>query len=203
MGGEEGDDLLTDDTGGDFLFGGTGNDQLVSGSGNDQLKGGAGNDLLNGDLGNDVLYGGSGKDTLRGDFGNDTLKGGQDDDTLVGGLGFDSLSGGGGSDFFVFDSPKEKTDVITDFVSADDTIAISASGFDIGLTPGIFLSPEQLVIGQHNQDSNDIFIFKPGSGALFFDPDGNGSATRIRIAIFLQQPLLSADDIFIGDILSS
>ena len=42
--------------------------------------------------------------------------------TLVGSLGNDTLSGGIGNDSFVFNSPNEGVDTITDFSVKDDTL---------------------------------------------------------------------------------
>jgi len=79
---------------------------------------------LDGGAGNDTLTGGAGNDTLRGGTGNDTLIGGLGNDILIGGLGNDTLTGGGGSDSFVFNLFTERTDTITDFNTAQDTLDI-------------------------------------------------------------------------------
>jgi hypothetical protein len=65
------------------------------------------------------------------------------------------------------------------------------------------VSPEQFLVGDIAKDGDDFIIYNPQSGILLFDSDGNGSIEPVQIAIFANQPLLSADDIFIGDILSS
>jgi len=54
-----------------------------------------------------------------------------DNDTLSGGLGADRLTGGVGKDIFVFSSIAEIAgDVITDFISGDDTINVDAIDAD-------------------------------------------------------------------------
>ena len=76
--------------------------------------------------GNDVLTGGSGADTLIGGAGNDTINGGVGKDTLTGGAGVDTFSitqPAAGS----VTSTLAASDVITDFVSGTDKIALSQS----------------------------------------------------------------------------
>ena len=122
--GEETDDVLT---------GGTGADEIYGEGGNDQLEGGAGEDALFGGNGNDVLVGGSGGDQLEGGVGDDALFGGIGADQLIAGLGDDILTGGDGDDIFVFNQGNG-SDVITDFVSGEDSIDLNGisllTGFD-------------------------------------------------------------------------
>jgi Ca2+-binding RTX toxin-like protein len=72
----------------------------------------------------------AGGDTLVGGPGADHLIGGAGNDTLIGGAGKDTLTGGGGHDTFVFTALSNTTvaapDVITDFVSGQDRIDLSA-----------------------------------------------------------------------------
>ena len=87
--------------------------------------------LLGDDKAN-TLYGYWGDDTLAGGAGNDTLEGSAGNDLLTGGLGADKLTGGAGSDRFVFtgsaDSYVGSSDLITDFISSEDTLDVSALG---------------------------------------------------------------------------
>lgn len=125
----KGNDTLYGGAGADTLYAGLGSDELYGGSGNDKLFGDDGNDLLLGLDGNDSLNGGRGNDLLEGGKGNDTLIGGEGSDLFVGGNGFDTLTGGSGIDGFVFYSPNEGTDKITDFNYQEDLIIINGSGF--------------------------------------------------------------------------
>ena len=77
---------------------------------------------LDGGAGSDTLTGGTGADTLIGGANNDILIGGFGDDILIGGLGNDTLTGGAGSDRFVYNLFAERTDTITDFNIAQDTL---------------------------------------------------------------------------------
>jgi len=113
------------------------NDILTGRGGNDTLTGGAGSDRLNGSAGDDALDGGKGADQLIGGTGDDTLIGGKGGDVLVGGRGADLLTGGKGADQFVFNSPAEGGDTITDFKAVDliDLRAIFAQPAYSGASP--------------------------------------------------------------------
>ncbi|MBC6419836.1 MAG: hypothetical protein GDA44_14270, partial [Prochloron sp. SP5CPC1] len=102
--------------------------------------GGAGNDLLDGTLGtNNRHYGGAEDDLLLGGR-SDRLIGGAGDDTLLAGLGNSTLTGGLGADEFwiVSDGLPDAVNIITDFVSGSDLIAVG------GLT-GVEFEDLQLV----------------------------------------------------------
>lgn len=159
--GGDGDDLLSGDTGNDLLDGGAGfdfadysgagvaltidlrkttaqntglgNDTFISienvsgGQAADVIYGnGVANDLY-GEGGADKLYGLGGDDMLYGDLGNDTLQGGAGSDTLFGGYG--------GRDLFVFEINQTASsiyDVVFDFESGQDVLAISGTAFGVG-----------------------------------------------------------------------
>jgi serralysin len=124
------------------IEGNAGQNFFVGGDGNDDLLGYAGNDILAGEAGNDTLSGGT---------GNDFLNGGAGSDRLTGGAGSDRLTGGAGADRFVFSSPSDGIDSITDFKFEEgDKIQILASGFGI------------------MQDDLNKFTFNSSSNALFF-----------------------------------
>jgi predicted outer membrane repeat protein len=116
---------VTGEPGNDVLSGSSDNDSINGGLGNDRLSGDTGNDTLIGGDGNDVLKGGAGDDTLMGQGGNDKLLGGAGNDILVGGVGKDTLIGGTGKDIFVYESMKDKRDIIRDFDASQDMIDLS------------------------------------------------------------------------------
>ncbi len=147
---------------------------------------GSGNNL------NNIITGNTGKNTLKGEAGNDKLLGGGGNDTLIGGLGKDTLTGGAGADNFMFESSNQGLDRITDFNPTEDKIGIGAKGFQSGLKAGN-LSAAQFVIGGVGtvaSSASHRFIYN-SDGALYFDPDGNGSAKQTQIAIFNNPPFLS------------
>ena len=153
--GGAGDDVLRGGAGDDVLFGGSGADRLLGEAGLDVLHGGGGadelfglngadrlfgeggDDFLSGGAGADVVSGGAGRDRLNGGADADILLGGADADVLIGGDGDDALDGGGGSNTVyggagldVFDRSGAGTDVIQDFTSGEDRIALSDSIMD-------------------------------------------------------------------------
>jgi Ca2+-binding RTX toxin-like protein len=211
-----GNDRILGDAGNDILLGATGNDRLSGENGDDLLNGGSGNDSLNGNAGNDLLLGGTGKDGLTGSTGNDRLLAGSNndrlqggdgddflfgqsgDDRLNGGLGTDLLSGGGGFDTFVFSTPlgSGNVDIIKDFRPFSDTIRLDNTVFT-GLPNGA-LSGDAFHIGTAAADSNDRIIYNSITGALYFDPDGAGSAGQIQFATLLGSPNnVTASDFFV------
>ena len=124
-------DQLTGDAGNNVVDSGEGNDIVSAGAGDDAVSGGTGRDRISGDIGNDtliggddndVLKGGDGNDTLMGERGKDKLLGGEGDDILVGGAQKDILIGGKGKDTFVYESIKDKRDIIRDFDPREDVI---------------------------------------------------------------------------------
>jgi hypothetical protein len=130
---------------------------------------------------NDTLTGGTGNDNLNGQAGNDVIVAGLGNDTLTGGLGNDTLTGNEGQDRFVFNSPGEKIDRITDFVVVDDTIAISSTGFAAGLTTTGTLAANRFIVGTASTTVNHRFIYNNSNGQLLFDVDGLGGTAAVLI----------------------
>lgn len=214
--GEDGNDLMLGGTGNDVLNAGSGadtldgedgNDVLLGLAGNDLLKGGAGADSLNGGTEADTLDGGTGADTLVGGSGNDALAGGADNDrvqgdggsdTLAGGAGNDTLIGGADADWFVFALPTDGEDRINDFsVAGGDIIAVSNSGFGLGLLPGA-LDDDRFVAnasGVATGNGFGQFVYATMTGRFSWDDDGDGEGTAILIAILNGRPSISAADI--------
>ena len=113
------------------------------------VENGTSDDITTGTIGSDELLGKDGNDTLLGAAGDDRLFGGAGNDTLEGGEGNDTMSGGTGSDTFAFtaagqtatiaatdkdangavsngDTFEGNFDVITDFISMEDSLNLSA-----------------------------------------------------------------------------
>ncbi len=132
----------------------------------------------------DTLTGSAGADGLRGNAGADRLSGGAGNDTLAGGPGADTLAGGTGNDVFVFLTPDEGGDTITDFRNvAGDNDLIQVTTFGFGLAAGP-IAASQFRSGTTNAagDANDRFIFRTTDRTLWFDADGTGSAAAVRLA---------------------
>jgi Ca2+-binding RTX toxin-like protein len=174
--------IITGNPGNNRLSGLAGNDRIFGAPGNDLLFGGTGSDRLDGGVGIDRIFGQLGNDTLIGGTGNDILAGGVGNDLLDGGLGNDTLIGGTGRDRFVFQSPRQRIDSITDFNPVADTIVVSTRGFGGGLRRGV-LPGSQFHLGSVAADRSDRFIYNQTNGVLSFDPDGIGRLGRTAIAL--------------------
>ncbi|MBD2676109.1 MULTISPECIES: hypothetical protein [Nostoc] len=133
-------------------------------------------------------------ENVTGTAGNDVITGNAGNNTLIGGGGADVLVGGAGNDRFTFLNPAEGVDIITDFASAPDTIAVSASGFGGGLTTGV-LSGLQFFLGTSATTAAHRFIYNTLTGGLFFDVDGTGAAAQQQIASLTFAPTLTSSDI--------
>lgn len=165
--------------------------------------GGAGNALANslgGNAGANRLLGAGGNDVLKGGAGHDTLFGGIGNDTLYGEAGNDSLSGGSGQDRFVFDgapSGSANVDVITDFSAADDTIVLENAIFTRLATAGT-LDAGNFRIGSAAADADDYVIYDGSTGNLFYDADGTGAGSAVKIAILAAAPALTSADFIVA-----
>jgi Ca2+-binding RTX toxin-like protein len=138
---------------------------------------GTGNNLGN------IITGNIGNNQLLGLNGNDTLNGGDGNDTLNGGGGTDNLFGGAGNDVFILS--KTSADNIVDAFAAGDRLQISASAFGGGLRANVALQAAQLRIGANTTTANSAaqrFIYNTSNGDLFFDIDGSGNSSAVRIA---------------------
>jgi Ca2+-binding RTX toxin-like protein len=176
----------------------------LNGTGNgdaNRIDGTAGANILNGLGGNDTLVGNSGNDSLIGDVGNDSLSGGAGLDTLVGGAGSDTLAGGADSDLFVFnDATPGSVDRITDFAVGADKLVFDLSAFT-ALSPGPLGSAEFLsgagLTAAPADNAAVHFLYNTTTGALFYDPDGNGATAAQQVALLSTKPALTAADILV------
>ncbi len=222
--GENGNDTLTGGVGADTMAGGTGADRYIvdragdvlieaPGEGADmviasvswvlaadfeslQLIGAASLTGTGNELGN-RLSGNDGNNLLHGLGANDKLIGGAGADTLVGGTGRDVLNGGTGADWFLFEAPNQGPDVVVDFVSGLDRLAMMAADFGTGLVPGA-LAAEHFVAHASSLASSAAgtsqFIYNTAAGLLLFDPDGAGGTAAARLAVFTGAPTMSVAD---------
>ena len=171
-------DILTGGDGDDNLIGGDGDDNLTGGDGDDNLGGQNGNDILIGSNGNDTLVGDDGDDDLRGQNGNDTLIGSNGNDTLVGGNGMDNLTGGDGEDTFVYtntDVGNENLDTITDFITGEDKVDLSAVS---ALVSSSTFSTVSSPIGEGTTLTANLLAHtntNSSATTLYIDADNNGT----------------------------
>ncbi|MHC5739704.1 calcium-binding protein, partial [Nostoc sp.] len=168
---------------------------------NNTIAGNSGANNLFGNEGNDSLSGNNGDDLLDGGTGDDTILGGSGNDVLIGNFGNDVLTGSTGTDIFLFNSPNQGVDRITDFSTVDDTLHVSAAGFGGGLTAGDFITTDQILIGSGavaTTSGSQRFIYNTSTGALFFDADGNQTGFgAVQIATLSNKPTIGSNDIFV------
>ncbi len=137
------------------------------------MRGTGGNEKIDGLGGNDQLYGEAGADTIDGGTGRDYI---------FGGAGADVLTGGSGYDRFVFDAALNSgVDRITDFSHTYDTIGLDHHVFT-GLRHDGYLRSSEFYAGAAAHDATDRIIYNPATGAIMFDPDGNGAAAAVQFA---------------------
>ena len=218
--GRGGNDDLNGEGGNDTLIGGTGRDTMKGGLGNDtfhvdnsgdqviELAGGGTADLVYTSVShtlsshvekltaigtNSISLNGNGlANTITGNTGANRLSGGAGNDTLDGGAGRDVLTGGSGRDTFVFkDRPGSTSyDRITDYNKTYDSLQLD-NKYMPKLGPAGRLSSSKFVLGTKAKDSNDHLIYDRGTGKLYYDADGSGSAAQVLIAQFTNKAALT------------
>jgi len=132
--------------------------------------------------------------TITGNSAANTLNGGAGNDILNGGLGNDILTGGTGIDYFDFTSALNRTtnvDTITDFSRTDDLIRLdNAVMAGLGTTTGA-LTGAAFVSGAGRTaaaDASDRIIYNTTTGDLYYDADGTGNSSAIKIALIGTSP---------------
>jgi Ca2+-binding RTX toxin-like protein len=204
--GLSGADLLIGHAGNDNLNGGSGNDTLIGGLGDDSYVVDNASDVVteSGGQGVDVVHSsvsweltaGADVETLRtiddagvtainltGNSSGNQVIGNAGMNVINGGDGNDSLAGFGGRDSFRFDTALNAAtnrDVITDFSVADDTIVLEDAIFGAFATGP--LADDRFVLGTAARDANDNILYDSGTGALYYDSDGNGTAAAVQFA---------------------
>jgi Ca2+-binding RTX toxin-like protein len=147
---------------------------------------------------NDTIVGNNSGDHLYGAAGADKIMGGSGNDSITGGAGADVLTGGLGADQFVYNSPSEGGDTITDFSHAQgDRIVISHAGFGGGLSASGSLNANELVVGSNPAPNIAAgqFLFNTSTSALSWDADGTGAGAAVNIATLTGVTTLTAADI--------
>jgi len=126
----------------------------------------------------------SGDNILIATNGTETMTGGTGNDIFFGNSGSHVMTGGGGNNTFAFMHTTDGPATITDFnnVTAQDHIAVSASGFGGGLTAGMDVTPIFETSGD-NQFSGfgPEFHFDTGNQTLYYSADGT-TASELTLA---------------------
>ena len=149
------------------------------------------NNIKVGTSNNDTLTGSTGADVLSGFGGNDTINGGDGNDAIYGGAGLDALTGGVGADRFGFTttpSAANNSDLITDFVSGTDKLALSKTVFTGFTSSATTVTSTQFRSGAGVSTANTTaqrLIYDTTARSLYYDSDGSGNkALPIQIASF-------------------
>jgi Ca2+-binding RTX toxin-like protein len=148
----------------------------------------------------DVLKGTDQLDGIYGLGGNDTIYGFGGGDVLAGAAGNDRIYGGEGADTFFFDgklNAKTNVDRFMDFNTGEDKIALSRFSFS-KLKASRVLKEDAFHVGKKAHDTSDRIIYDKGTGALYYDPDGTGSAKQIKFAVLANKALLTYVDFAIN-----
>jgi Ca2+-binding RTX toxin-like protein len=198
-------------------------DVLNGGAGADTMSGGTGDDTYYVDNAGDVVIEGtgtySGTDTvistvsytLGANVENLTLVGSDNvngtgnaaANTLVGNAGNNVLTGGAGNDIFRFDTmlnASTNLDTITDFATGFDDIQLENAIFTSltatgALNAGNFIGGAGVTAAA---DANDYLIYDSTTGALYYDPDGTGSAAATQFVTLSAGLGLSAGDFMVS-----
>ncbi len=199
---------------------------IDGGAGADTMQGGAGNDTYVVDNRGDVVVelAGQGRDLVQSSVtytlsaqledlkltgsaaingtGNglaNVITGNGAANILDGASGTDTLRGGGGKDIFVFDTKlgAGNIDHIVDFSAAADTIRLDDAIFS-ALAKGPLAAAAFKVLGAAPEDANDRILYNPGSGKLFYDPDGSGLGGSAQFAVLDNHATITAADFLIA-----
>jgi Ca2+-binding RTX toxin-like protein len=139
--------------------------------------------------------GGTGAINLTGNDLSNYVVGNNGANILNGGTGNDTLIGNGGADSFAFTTALGATnvDVIADFVSGTDKIALDDAIFtQIGGLGA--LNANAFVTGTAAGDADDRIVYNNATGQLFYDADGNGAGAAVLFATLQGHPALVAGD---------
>jgi Ca2+-binding RTX toxin-like protein len=135
-----------------------------------------------------------------------TVDGGGGNDSIdMGLLNNQSLTGGIGDDRFIFSAAYRASatsaadfnvKLIQDFVVGEDTLVLDVSFFTGSGVPGAlaasaFVSGAGVSVAQY---ATDRVIYNTDTGNLYYDPDGTGAATAVRIAVLDPGLALSSAD---------
>ena len=178
------------------LSGSNHGDRLFGNSAGNHIRGLFGNDTIHGRGGDDFIFGNEGDDVLRGGAGSDRLGGGEGNDWLEGGIGTDWQSGGSGSDSYFFASALHGGDSVAGFTSGEDSLKLKGAGFGFARNEALADSAAFIAAPAPQPiEGSATFLYDTGTGELWFDSDGTGSAAAQLLAILVGSPQLAAADL--------
>ena len=143
----------------------------------------------------DNVIEGNGEDNwLHGAAGSDALHGAWGDDLLVGEAGSDTLTGGAGADTLRFEHLDEGADLIADFVSGTDRLALDNTGFGIAGTGTLAANGVSFVLGAAATGAGPAVIFNAVTHQVLWDADGAGAGGAQALATLVGVTTMSASD---------
>jgi len=203
--GNNGSNMLDGAAGADLMRGGLGDDiYSVDNAGDQATESSAtgGNDTVASTVSftlanfveNLILAGSAAIDGTGNGLGN-AISGNAAANVLRGLAGNDLLDGGAGPDSYLFDTALDaanNVDLVAGFEVGLDRIVLENSVF-AGLATGALSAPA-FRTGAAAADPDDRIIYNGATGALFFDPDGNGAAAQVQFATLAAGLALGATD---------
>ncbi|CAO4153371.1 right-handed parallel beta-helix repeat-containing protein [Methylorubrum extorquens] len=211
--GNDGNNSLDGKGGADILQGGRGNDTYTVDDVADQVLEAAdqGNDTVLSTISYKLMAGqsierlqiassaGSSNLNLTGNELANTIIGNDGNNVLDGGAGADLLYGRGGADTFVFSTALSAANIdrVNDFSSVDDTMQLARGVFKV-MPLGVLDDAAFKVINSAPIDASDRILYNKGTGALFYDADGSGTASAaMQFATLDNKAMLTAADFLI------
>ena len=195
--GGAGNDILNGGGGVNVMKGGAGNDTYYVGNSADQVTEVVGNGydtiatsvsyalVIGSEIENLATQNSAGVTglNLTGNAFAQRIAGNAGANVIDGGGGNDVLIGGGGADTFVFDTALNSATndpSISDFTVGTDAFHLAHSIF--GALPLGALSGSAFVVGTNATNSSQHIIYNSGTGALYYDADGNAAGSAIQFA---------------------
>jgi Ca2+-binding RTX toxin-like protein len=145
-----------------------------------------------------AIFGTNGSEGLTVTSAAETVLGYGGNDKISGKGGRDILLGGAGRDNFMFNTKpggQVSAATISDFRPGEDIISFDNAVY--GRLKDGTLTSASFVAGGKALDSDDYVIYEARSGALFYDPDGNGVAAAIQVATLGNHAQLAAADFYV------
>lgn len=124
--------------------------------------------------------------------GADLIDGGAGNDTIWGGAGADTLTGGAGNDIFYFRFG-DGDDVITDFTSGEDKIALDTATFQIA--PGTMTFEQITGTYDGTNAASGANVVVDDTGNLYVDTNGTASGGYSVVANIGAGTAINASDI--------
>jgi Ca2+-binding RTX toxin-like protein len=190
--GNSGNNVLDGRGGGDYMIGAGGDDVFFVDDPGDVIVESAGGGIdqintfmtegLDSNVENLLLLGTANITGFGNALGNQ-ITGNSGGNWLLGLLGNDTLTGGEGQDWFVFNTAPGagNVDTIVDYSLVEDLIGLDDAVFgDAG--PVGFLAADAFQVGTAAADASDRIIYDAATGALLYDPDGDGAAPAEQFA---------------------